>query len=66
MNKDIVEEIKRIMRREKANQEDLRRLGVSCDVSRLLRRVASPTWRNIQKIANALGYTAYVVFRKKK
>jgi transcriptional regulator with XRE-family HTH domain len=65
MKEDPADEIQRVMDREGVTQEELRS-RVSCDVSRILASVVSPTWRTIQRIAHAMGYTAYVVFKRKK
>jgi len=67
MNDDPVDEIQKEMDRRGLSPADLERLGFPSDTLSLIRRkLVSPTWRTVQRVANALGCTAYVVFRRKK
>ena len=66
MKEEPADEIERVMKADKVSPADLERRGIPASVtSRLLNEVCSPTWKTIQSIAKALGYRAYLVFRKK-
>lgn len=67
MKEDPIAEVERAMKREGRTQSSLEREGFSRGaLSRIFRRLRSPRWVTIQKIAKALGYRAYVAFRKEK
>ena len=64
---DPVDEIRRVMEEEGLSFRDVDARGYSmASLSRILQGMVSPTWKTIQAIANAKGYTAHVVFRRKK
>jgi hypothetical protein len=62
MKKDPASEIKRILAAEGLNPGDVGDCNRTALWKILTGRV-SPTWRTIQKLAGALGYTAYVIFK---
>ena len=66
MEEEPEDEIRRIMQEEGMSFRDVDARGYSmASLVRVLRGSVSPTWKTIQKIANALGYTSYVVFKRK-
>ncbi len=67
MKEDPIEEIQRIMSREGATEADLVKRGFNrTAIWKILRGINVPTWRSIQAIAKALGYRAYIHFRKER